>query len=119
MIDEQTLNLIKSNQYSEGVNFPEELHRLIKSFYENFDLDKSDHSYRESYILNFIEEHEKFLVNYQTNIFNANLKNTDKLSDDLTLNKFLDTIAVYLIKCYDENGQTTMGFKKEEYKKNG
>lgn len=119
MIDEQTLNLIKKNQFDEGVNFPEEMHRIINEFYNGFDLDRNDPKYRESYILSFIEQHEKFLVNYVTNVYRANLKNTDELSDNLTFNKFLDTIAIYLIKCYDENGQTTAGFKKEEYKKNG
>lgn len=101
MIDEKTLNLIKNNKFSEGVNFPEEEHNLIHSFYEGFDLDRQDEKYRESYIRNFVKQHEAFLVNYQTNVFNPNLKNTDKLSDEMTLNKFLDTLALYLTKYYE------------------
>lgn len=102
MIDEQTLELIKKNQFDEGVNFPEEMHKLIKSFYENFDLDKSDPKYRESYIRNFVKQHEAFLVNYETNVLNVNIKNTDNLSSELTLNKFLSTLAVYLTKFYED-----------------
>ena len=102
MIDEQTLELIKNNRYSEGTNFQEELRGIIHDFYENFDLDKSDSKYRESYIMNFVNQHEAFLVNYETNIYNPNLKATDKLSDETTLNKFLDTLSIYLTKYYDE-----------------
>ena len=102
MIDMKTLELIKNNKFAEGTNFPSEVHKIIHSFYENFDLDKQDSKYREDYIINFIEQYEAFLVNYQTNIFYANLKSTDKLSDELTLNKFLDTLAAYLTKFYDE-----------------
>ena len=101
MIDQETLEKIKKKKYLEGTVFPEELHKLIHSFYENFDLDRMDSKCREDYIVHFIEQHEDFLVNYQTNIFNANIRTTDKLSDELTLNKFLDTIASYLTKFYD------------------
>ena len=53
MIDAETLELIKNNQYSTGTNFQEELRGIIHDFYENFDLDKSDPKYKESYIRNF------------------------------------------------------------------
>ena len=103
MLDLKTLELIKNNQFSEGTTFQEELHKIIHSFYENFDLDKQDSKYREDYIRSFIEQHEAFIINYETNVYNANLKTTDKLSDDLTFNKFLDTMAVYLTKYYEED----------------
>jgi hypothetical protein len=104
MIDLKTLELIKNNQFSESVNFPEELHQLIHSFYAGFDLDRQDSKYREDYIRHFIEQHEGFIVNYETNVFNANISTSDKLSDELTFNKFLDTLASYLTKYYeDEN----------------
>ena len=102
MIDLKTLELIKNNQYSTGTNFQEELRGIIHDFYENFDLDKSDPKYRELYVRNFVSQHEAFLVNYQTNVYNPNLKATDKLSDEITLNKFLDTLSSYLTKYYDE-----------------
>lgn len=102
MIDLETLELIKKNKFSEGTNFPKEVHELIHSFYEGFDLDRQDSAYREAYIRDFIEQHEDFIVNYVTNIYNANLKNTDRLSEDLTFNKFLDTLAVYLTKYQEE-----------------
>ena len=102
MIDEKTLELIKNNRYSEGTNFQEDLRSLIHSFYENFDLDKQDKEYRENYIRNFVEQHEDFLVNYETNVLNVNIKNTDKLSDELTLNKFISTLSEYLTKYYNE-----------------
>lgn len=102
MMDLKTLELIKNNQYSEGVNFQEEVRKLIHSFYEGFDLDRQDEKYRETYIRNFVKQHEEFLVNYQTNVLNVNVKNTDKLSSELTLNKFLDTMALYLTKYYEE-----------------
>lgn len=102
MIDLKTLEMIKNNEYATGVNFQEEMHKLIKSFYENFDLDKNDPKYRESYIMNFISKNEAFLVNYETNVLNVNIKNTDKLSDELTFCKFLDTLSAYLTKYYDE-----------------
>ena len=102
MIDMETLKLIKNNQYSTGTNFQEELRGIIHDFYENFDLDKQDETYRKSYILSFIEQHEDFIVNYVTNVYNPNLKATDKLSDEIALNKFLDTLSSYLTKYYDE-----------------
>lgn len=102
MIDLKTLELIKNNKFSEGTTFQEEMRSLIHNFYEGFDLDKQDSKYREDYIRNFVKQHEAFLVNYQTNVFYANLKSTDKLSDEMTLNKFLDTLAAYLTKFYDE-----------------
>ena len=40
MIDVETLELIKNNQYSTGTNFQEELRGIIHDFYDNFDLDK-------------------------------------------------------------------------------
>lgn len=104
MLDLKTLELIKNNQFSEGTNFPEELHGLVHEFYAGFDLDRQDSIYRESYIRHFIEKHEDFIVNYETNVFNANISTSDKLSDELTFNKFLDTLASYLTKYYeDEN----------------
>lgn len=102
MIDLKTLELIKNKQFAEGTTFSEELHELIHSFYEGFDLDRQDSKYIEDYILRFIEQHEDFLVNYQTNIYDANIKGTDRLSDELTLNKFLDTLAAYLTKYYED-----------------
>lgn len=113
MIDAKTLELIKNNQYSEGTNFQEEMRGIIHDFYENFDLDKQNEEYRENYIRNFIKQHEAFLVNYQTNVLNVNIKNTDKLSSELTLNKFLSTLAVYLTEFY-EDGQTVTDFQKRE-----
>lgn len=102
MIDQDTLEKIKKKQYLEGKVFPEELHKLIHEFYENFDLDRQDSSYRENYIRYFVDEHEPFIVNYVTNIYNANINVKDNLSDDLTFNKFLDTIADYLTKYYED-----------------
>ena len=99
-MDMKTLELIKNNQYSTGTNFQEELRGIIHDFYENFDLDKSDPKYRELYVRNFVKQHEAFLVNYETNVLNVNIKNTDKLSSELTLNKFLDSLASYLTKNY-------------------
>ena len=101
MIDVRTLELIKNNQFAEGTNFTEEVRDLIHCFYEGFDLDREDPKYRELYIRNFVEQHEAFIVNYVTNVYNPNLKNTDKLSDETTLNKFLNTLGSYLTK-YDE-----------------
>ena len=98
-----TLEKIKNNELFEGKSFPEELHRLIHEFYENFDLDRQNNSYRESYIRSFIKQHEAFIVNYQTNVYNAHARTTDPLSDEITFCKFLDTMAVYLTK-YDEEG---------------
>lgn len=115
MIDMKTLKLIKENRFSEGTNFQEELHHLIHDFYKNFDLDRKDDKYRESYIRSFIEQHEAFIVNYLTNVYNPNIKNTDKLSDELTLCKFLDTVAIYLTKYHEEDeGQTVTDFQKRE-----
>ena len=102
MIDERVLKLIKNNEYSTGTNFPEETHDLIHSFYEGFDLDRQDEEYRYHYIVNFIEQHEDFIVNFVTNIYNPNLKNTDKLSDELTFCKFIDTLSAYLTKYHGE-----------------
>lgn len=102
MLDEKTLEEIKENRYLRGKDFSTELHRIIHEFYENFDLDRQDNSYREIYIRNFIEDHEPFIVNYVTNIYNSNLRVTDKLSDELTFNKFLDTLVSYLIKFQEE-----------------
>lgn len=102
MIDMQTLELIKNNKYLNGVNFPEKVHCLVHSFYKGFDLDRQDEEYRYNYIVHFIQEHEAFIINYQTNIFNANIKNTDNLSSELTFNRFLDTLAAYLTKYYDD-----------------
>lgn len=116
MIDLKTLELIKNDQYSEGTTFSEEEHKIIHSFYEGFDLDKQDSEYRYQYVTQFIQEHEAFIINYITNIYNANLKATDKLSDEMTFNKFLDTLALYLTKYYDEDGQTVDDFRKENRK---
>ena len=102
MIDQETLEKIKKKQYLEGKVFPEELHRLIHEFYENFDIDRQDNSYRENYIRHFIDKHEAFVVNYVTNIYNANINVSDNPSDNLTFNKFLDTIASYLTKYYED-----------------
>lgn len=102
MLDGKTLEEIKENQYLKGKDFPTELHRIIHEFYENFDLDRQDNSYREIYIRNFIEDHEPFIVNYVTNIYNSNLHVTDKLSDELTFNRFLDTLSDYLTKYYED-----------------
>lgn len=105
MINQETLEKIKKKQYLEGTNFPEELHHLIKSFYQNFDLDKQDNQYREDYIRRFVEQHEDFIVNYVTNTYNPNISKSDKLSDELTFNKFLDTLSAYLTKFYDEENR--------------
>ena len=105
MIDMKTLELIKNNKFSEGTNFQEEMRSIIHDFYENFDLDKNDEKYREDYIRKFVKQHEAFLVNYQTNVLNVNIKNTEKLSDEITLNKFLSTLAAYLTKFYDNEEQ--------------
>ena len=102
MINEKTLELIKNNQYSQGINFQKELHVLIHDFYKNFDLDRQDAEYRYKYIMNFIEQHEDFIVNFITNIYNANISTSDKLSDEITFCKFLDTLSAYLTKYYDE-----------------
>ena len=102
MINQETLEKIKKKQYLEGKVFPEELHKLIHEFYKNFDLDRKDNSYREKYIRHFIDEHEAFVVNYVTNIYNANINVSDNLSDNLTFNKFLDTIGSYLTKYYED-----------------
>ncbi|AIS73932.1 hypothetical protein LDL_074 [Lactobacillus phage Ldl1] len=117
MMNLDTLEKIKKNEFFEGKSFPEELHRLIHEFYENFDLDRQDSRYRESYIRSFIKQHEAFIVNYQTNVFNANISTTDKLSDEITFCRFLDTLGTYLTKYYDEDGQTVTDFRKEEHKK--
>lgn len=105
MIDLNTLQLIKNDEYSEGVDFPEELHKLVHNFYENFDLDKQDSKYRENYIRSFVEQHEDFIINYVTNVYDANINTNDKLSDELTFNKFLDTLSVYLTKFYDKENR--------------
>lgn len=102
MIDLKTLELIKRDEYSEGTNFPSEVHNLVHSFYEGFDLDRQDNEYREDYIRNFIEQHEAFIINYVTNVYNPNISTNDKLSSELTFNKFLDTLSVYLTKFYDD-----------------
>lgn len=114
MIDLKTLELIKNNQFSEGTNFLEEEHRIIHDFYEGFDLDKQDEDYRKKYILHFIQQYEAFIINYVTNVYRANIKATDELSDNLTFNKFLDTLALYLTKYYDEDKQTVTDFQKRE-----
>lgn len=105
MIDWETLELIKNNQYSNGKSFSEELHELIHSFYEGFDLDKQNSKYRIDYITQFIEQHEDFIVNYVTNIFNPHIGKNDKLSDEITFCEFLDTLSVYLTK-YKEEGES-------------
>lgn len=102
MIDLKTLELIKNDQYSEGTNFPSEVHNLIHSFYEGFDFDSQDNNYREDYIRNFIEQHEAFIINYVTNVYNPNISTSEKLSNELTLNKFLDTLSVYLTNFCDD-----------------
>ena len=107
MIDQETLEKIKKKQYLEGKDFPEELHRIIHEFYAGFDLDRKDNSYRKTYIENFIEDYEPFIVNYVTNIYDSNIRTTDRLSDELTFNRFLDTLSAYLTKYYEN--------KKEEY----
>ena len=103
MLDLKTLELIKNNQFSEGTTFQEEMRSLIHDFYEGFDLDKQDPKYRESYIRNFLSQHEAFIVNYETNIYNPNLKTTDNLSDNLTLNKFLSSLSEFLTRYYEED----------------
>lgn len=103
MIDLKTLELIKNNQFSEGTTFQEDMRKLIHNFYAGFDLDKQDSKYREDYIRHFIEQHEDFIINYVTNVYNPNINTSDKLSDELTFNKFLDTLSVYLTKFYDED----------------
>ncbi len=102
MIDVKTLELIKNNQYAEGTNFQNEVHNLIHSFYEGFDLDKQSEEYRHKYITSFIEQHEDFIVNFVTNVYRANITTSDKLSDEITFCKFLDTLSAYLTKYYDE-----------------
>lgn len=104
MIDEKTLELIKNNQYSEGVNFPSEVHCLIHDFYENFDLDRQDEDYRYDYIVRFIEQNEAFIINFVTNVYRANINTSDKLSDEITFCKFLDTLSAYLTKYYEQEG---------------
>ena len=96
-----TLEKIKNNELFEGKSFPEEMHKLIHSFYAGFDLDRQDSEYRKNYILHFIEENEPFFVNFQTNVYNAHARTTDPLSEEITFCKFIDTIATYLTK-YDE-----------------
>ncbi|AZA17299.1 MAG: hypothetical protein HOU59_gp34 (endogenous virus) [Lactobacillus phage ViSo-2018a] len=96
-----TLKKIKNNELFEGKSFPEEMHKLIQNFYAGFDLDRQDSEYRENYILHFIKENEPFIVNFQTNVYNAHVRTTDPLSDRVTFCKFLDTLAAYLTK-YDE-----------------
>lgn len=102
MIDLKTIELIKNNQYSTGINFPEEMHELIHSFYEGFDIDRQDEEYRKDYIVHFVEQHEAFIINYVTNVYRANINTNDKLSDEITLCKFLDTLASYLTKFYGD-----------------
>lgn len=119
MIDARTLESIKNNNFAEGTNFQEELHCLIHDFYKNFDLDILDEKYRETYIRSFIQQHEAFLVNYETNVLNVNIKNTDKLSSELTLNKFLSTLAEYLTKFHDEDGKDHHRFSEKRNIKNG
>ena len=98
MIDKKTLEAIKEKEYLKDKDFSSELHKLIKSFYDGFDLDKQESEYRESYIRNFIAKNEAFFVNYESNVYNPNLRTSDKLSDELTANRFLDTLVSYLIK---------------------
>lgn len=105
MIDNKTLEEIKNKQYLQNKDFSSELHKLIHSFYSNFDLDRQSDEYRKSYITKFVADNEAFFVNYETNVFNPNLKATDKLSDELTLNKFLGTLVSYLIKFQEEEGE--------------
>ena len=102
MIDKKTLEAIKEKEYLKDKDFSSELHKLIKSFYEGFDLDRQSDEYRKSYITKFVADNEAFFVNYETNVFNPNLRTTDKLSDELTLNKFLGTLVSYLIKLQEE-----------------
>lgn len=101
-MDKKTLKLIKNKQFAEGTNFQEELHKLISSFYAGFDLDRHDDKFREDYISDFIKQHEDFIVNYETNIYNANISTKDSLSENLTFNKFLDTLASYLTRYYED-----------------
>ena len=98
-----TLEKIKNNEFLEGKSFPEEMHRLIGSFYAGFDLDRQDSKYRKNYILHFIEENEAFIVNYQTNVYNANISTNYPLSDEMTFTKFLDALASYLTKYNEES----------------
>ena len=116
VIDLKTLELIKNNQYSEGTTFREEMRSLIRDFYEGFDLDKQDPKCKESYIRNFLSLHEAFIINYEMNVYNPHARTTDPLSDEITFCKFLDTLAAYLTKYYDEDGQTVTDFRKEKYK---
>lgn len=94
----EVLEQIKDKKFMKNKTFTTELHKLIKSFYEGFDLDKQDNKYREEYIRDFIAKNEAFFVNYVTNVYRPNLRKTDKLSDELTLNKFLDSLSLYLTK---------------------
>ena len=103
MIDEKTLEKIKNKEFGAGTNFPEEVHRIIHGFYKNFDLDRQDNKYRQDYITHFVEQNEDFIINYVTNVYNPNIKTTDKLSDEITFNKFLDTLGDYLTKYYYED----------------
>ena len=114
MIDEKTLELIKNNKYLEGTNFPEEVHKLIHDFYKNFDLDRQGEKYRYDYIIHFIEQHEAFIINFVTNVYRANINTSDKLSDELTFCKFLDTLSAYLTKYYEDDEQTVTDFQKRE-----
>lgn len=94
----EVLEQIKDKQFMKNKTFTTELHKLIKSFYEGFDLDKQDNKYREEYIRDFIAKNEAFFVNYVTNVYRPNLRTSDKTSEELTLNKFLDSLALYLTK---------------------
>lgn len=102
MIDMKTLEAIKEKEYLKDKDFSSELHKLIHSFYSNFDLDRQSDEYRKLYITKFVADNEAFFVNYETNVFNPNLRTTDKLSDELTMNKFLDTLSLYLTKYYED-----------------
>lgn len=105
MIDNKTLEQIKNKQYLQDKTFTEELHRLIHDFYSGFDLDRQDEDYRKEYVTEFVESHEAFLVNYQTNVLSVNLSSKDGLSETKTLSKFLDSLALYLTKDLKEKGE--------------
>lgn len=102
MIDKKTLEAIKEKEYLKDKDFSSELHKLIKSFYEGFDLDRQSDEYRKSYITKFVADNEAFFVNYETNVFRANLNSSDRLSSELTINKFLDSLVSYLIKFQED-----------------
>ena len=102
MMSQEILEQIKEKKYLKDKDFSSELHELIHSFYSGFDLDRQSEEYRKAYITKFVADNEPFFVNYETNVYNPNLRKSDKLSDELTTNKFLDTLSLYLTKFCEE-----------------